>query len=51
MEDEDPLEGDAQEEFVESSVETAANEGQSDDEHEICIGSEDDDEENPLTED
>ena len=51
MEDEDPLEGDAQEEFVELSVESAVNEGQSDDEPEIGIGSEDDDEENPLTED
>ncbi len=53
MEDEDPLEGDAQEEFVELSVETAANEGQSDDEPEIGNGSEDDgdEEENPLTED
>ena len=35
-EDEDPLEGDAQEEFVELSVETAANEGQSDDEPEMA---------------
>jgi segregation and condensation protein B len=51
MEDEDPLEGDAQEVFVELSEEIVANDSESDDEPEIGIGAEDDDEENPLIED
>jgi segregation and condensation protein B len=51
MEDEDPLEGDAQEVFVELSEEIVASESESEDEAEISIESEDGDEENPLTED